>query len=116
MCSVAYPSSFSSVTPAIVDGTPVTGQSWPAPLDENGRPLSLESSEVICPLLTPALALSVGWCMTIERNMASGLAQQRSLSRRSFSCAGASGVFAWACGGFIVMKRETRDSPTLPEL
>src|SRR6478752_586832 len=107
MCSVAYPSSFSSVTPAIVDGTPVTGQSWPAPLDENGRPLSFESSEVIFPLLTPALALSVGWCMTIERDMASGLAQQRSLSRRSFSCAG--GV-RLACGGFIVMKRETRDS------
>ena len=46
MCTLAYPSSYSSVTPAIVDGTPVTGRSWPAPLDEKVVAF-IEPSEVI---------------------------------------------------------------------
>ena len=43
MCTVAYPSSYLSVTPAIVDGTQVTGRGWPAPLDEK----VIEPSDVI---------------------------------------------------------------------
>jgi len=33
MCTVGYPSSYSSVMPVTVDGTAVTGRSWRAPLD-----------------------------------------------------------------------------------
>jgi len=36
MCTLAHPSSYSSVTPVIVDGTSATGRGWPASLDEKG--------------------------------------------------------------------------------
>ena len=33
-CTVAYPSSCSSVTRVTAAGTPVTGRSWPGPLEQ----------------------------------------------------------------------------------